>query len=530
MYYDAQSNAQKQELCCAGGSSVRNEQVESANPNSHTRKREVDRLTDNWTALLDNMLELVILIRDDNTIEFMNRSAIAAFGNLCGNKCHKHLCNDGDHCEANCPVTIISSGNRQTEVLETKIGDIYVSYTSVAFKGYRGDKLVMLLMRDITKRVQQKQELAEFHNNLEKILQKKILELHETKKIRKELSQQVNILKRKLQENDYATEIIGSSKKMRDLKSMINQVAESDATILITGESGTGKELVANLIQKRSNRADKPFLKVNCNAINDSLLESDLFGYEKGAFTGAASMQKGKFEIVDGGTILLDEIGDISPRMQAALLRVLQNGEIIRVGGNKAFTVDVRILASTNIDLPLLVKEGKFRLDLFYRLNIINIHIPPLRERRDDLVAMATHFVKHYRSAFKKDIDFLPDSIIGRLLLHDWPGNVRELENVIQRAVLMAKSNVITERDIHIGETGTVSPSCDYLEQVCVQFGQKSLKELSEDFEKEIIVKCFKRNEANAIEAARELKIGKTALYAKMKRYGLSPKMLKKRN
>lgn len=501
--------------------------MQSTNPNLLNRKREVDRLADNWKTLLDNMLEMIILIRNDHSIEFMNQRAISGFGNLCDKKCHDYLCNDDDRCQSNCPVNDIASGKHQKEVLETKIGDIHVSYTSVAFKGYLGDKLVMLIMRDITKRIQQKQELLDFHDNLENILQKKILELRETKKVRKELFQQVNVLKRKLQQKNYTDEMIGSSRKMRELKSMIHQVAESDATILISGESGTGKELVANLIQKCSNRNEKPFLKVNCNAINDSLLESDLFGYEKGAFTGANSMQKGKFEIVDGGTILLDEIGDISPRMQSALLRVLQNGEIIRVGGNKSFTVDVRILAATNVDLSQLVKDGRFRLDLFYRLNIINIHIPPLRERKDDLVDMATYFVKHYRNAFKKDVDFLPDNIIGRLLLHDWPGNVRELENVIQRAVLMAKSNVITERDIFLGETGTASPSCDYLEQVCVQFGQKSLKEMSADFEKEIIIKCFRKNEANALEAARELKIGKTALYAKMKSYGLSPKMLK---
>ena len=503
--------------------------MESTNPNFHKRKREIDRLADNWTALLDNMLELVILIKDDYTIEFMNRSAISAFGDLCTKKCHEHLCKDDDRwCQANCPVKHMISGKNQTEALETTIGDIHVSYTVVPFRGYLGDTLVMLVMRDITKRIKQEQKIAEFHENLEEILENKILELDETEQVRKKLSQQVNVLQKKLQKKNYTDEMIGSSRIMRDLKDMIDQVAESDATILITGESGTGKELVANLIQKCSNRSEKSFLKVNCNAINDSLLESDLFGYEKGAFTGATSLQKGKFEIVDGGTIFLDEIGDISPRMQAALLRVLQNGEIIRVGGNKAFHVDVRIIAATNLNLAKLVQDGNFRLDLFYRLNIININIPPLRERRDDLIDLATHFVKQYRSAFKKDINFLPDSIIGRLLLHDWPGNVRELENVIQRAVLMAKHSVITDRDIYIGETGTVSPSCDYLDQVCVLFGQKSLKEMTADFEKEVIIKCLRKNEANALEAANELKLGKTALYSKIKRYGLSPKMLKK--
>jgi len=311
---------------------------------------------------------------------------------------------------------------------------------------------------------------------------------------------------------------------------MIEHVAKFDATILLTGESGTGKELVANLIQKLSDRSEKPYLKVNCNAINDNLLESDLFGYEKGAFTGATSLQKGKFEIVNGGTLFLDEIGDISPRMQAALLRVLQNGEIIRVGGNKSFLDDVRIIAATNVDLAQKVQDGTFRLDLFYRLNIINIHIPPLRERREDIVDLVKYFVKHYRTAFNKEIDFLPNSIISRLLLHDWPGNVRELENVVQRAVLMAKNNIITEREICIGEQ-TSSPSShssNFMNQVCFQIGKKSLKDIIADIEKEVIVQSLKQNETNVVDTAKKLQVGKTALYTKMKRYGLTPKTLKK--
>jgi len=507
---------------------MRNEVVESVNPKFQERNREVDRLADNWTALLDSMIEMVVLIDKENTVEFMNRSAINSFGNITKKKCHNHLCNGGDRCHACCPVKQIVSGKIKTASEKTIIGKLHVEYTATLFRGYTGEKLVMMVMRDITDRVKKEQELLDFHLNLETILQKKIVELNETEKIRQQLSQQINVLQTKLKKRTYTDEMIGSSRKMRDLRTMVEQVAESDATILITGESGTGKELVANLIQKCSNRSEDPFLKVNCNAINDSLLESDLFGHEKGAFTGASSLQKGKFEIVNGGTIFLDEIGDISPKMQAALLRVLQNGEIIRVGGNRTITVNVRIIAATNLDLAQLVQEGKFRLDLFYRLNIINVNIPPLRERREDLVDLTTHFVKHYRTAFKKNIDFLPDSIIGRLLLHDWPGNVRELENVIQRAVLMAKGNIITDRDIYIGETGTVASSCDYLDQVCVHFGQKSLKDMTADFEKEIIVKCLRKNDANAIEAANELQVGKTALYSKMKRYGLSPKMLKK--
>lgn len=499
-------------------------------PDFSKRRREVDRLADNWKVLLDNMLEMVFLIDENNIIHYLNPSAIDAFGDIRNQKCQNHLCNDGDRCKINCPVKFITSGNKQTEPLETKIGDQYVEYTSTSFRGYRGEMLVMLVMRNITKRIKQQMELTEYKENLSKVLQEKISELNETEKIQKLLLQQINSLKRRLLTKHYTGEMIGSSKQLHELRNMIDHVAKFDATILLTGESGTGKDLVADLIQKCSERRLKPYLKVNCNAINDNLLESDLFGYEKGAFTGAVTLQKGKFEIVDGGTLFLDEIGDISPKMQAALLRVLQNGEIIRVGGNKAFKVDVRIIAATNVDLVQKVKEGSFRLDLYYRLNIINIHIPPLRERREDIVDLVTHFVRQFRRVFKKDIDFLPNSIINRLVSHDWPGNVRELENVIQRAVLMAKSNIISDNEISIGEKNfpmAVQPS-DYLNQACIQFGTKPLKIIISEFEKELIMQALKNNEMNVVVTAKQLKLGKTALYTKMNQYGLAPKALKK--
>jgi transcriptional regulator with PAS, ATPase and Fis domain len=317
--------------------------------------------------------------------------------------------------------------------------------------------------------------------------------------------------------------MIGSSRPMRDLREMVTQVAKSDATILITGESGTGKELVANLIRETSNRNKKPFLKINCNAINDSLLESDLFGYEKGAFTGAHAKTKGKFEVVDDGTIFLDEIGDISPRMQAALLRVLQDGEIIRVGGNKPITIDVRIIAATNRDLALAVQEGSFRLDLFYRINIINISIPPLRERKEDIEDLVSHFVRRYRLAFKKDVNFVPRPIIDKLCRHDWPGNVRELENVIQRAVLMSKNNLITEQEIFFD----VPPGAQQQENpasIAKKFSNAPLKNILAEVEREIIIATLRKFHGNVGKAATELKVGKTAFYDKLKRFGITSK------
>jgi transcriptional regulator with PAS, ATPase and Fis domain len=322
--------------------------------------------------------------------------------------------------------------------------------------------------------------------------------------------------------------MVGSSQGLRELREMVHQVAKSDATILITGESGTGKELVANLVKALSNRDDRPFLKINCNSINDSILESDLFGYEKGAFTGAASRKKGKFEVVDGGTIFLDEIGDISPRMQASLLRVLQNGEIVRVGGTEPVKIDVRVIAATNIDLVEAVDKKTFRLDLYYRLNIININIPPLRERKEDIVELVSHFVKHYREAFKKDIDFVPQSIINRLLRHDWPGNVRELENLIQRAVLMAKGNMITEDELMFDRSPDQDLGDNVPAAVKSKIGTLPLKEMIAEYEAEVLHQALSVHGGNVTKVAADLKIGKTALYDKMKRYGISAKQIKK--
>jgi len=418
----------------------------------------------------------------------------------------------------------------QEELLETVVNGVPVEYSVVPFAGYTGACLTMVVMRDVGERKVFEREILEFNTNIETILEQKIAELQESEELRSRLSHEVNSLKNQLGHYHRADKMVGSSRKTRELREMIHQVAKSDATILITGESGTGKELVANLIKATSNRDNKPFLKINCNAINDSILESDLFGYEKGAFTGAATRKKGKFEVVDGGTIFLDEIGDISSRMQAALLRVLQNGEIVRVGGTEPIKVDVRILAATNVDLITAVQEKTFRLDLYYRLNIINIDIPPLRERKEEIIELVSYFVKYYREAFKKEIDFVPRSIIDRLLVHDWPGNIRELENLIQRAVLMAKGKMITEQELLFDQSVARSTVEEKKQAVDVQdkLGMYPLKIIIADFEREVIEQSLHKWKGNVSKTASELNLGKTALYDKMKRYDISAKMIKK--
>ncbi|MCL2458703.1 MAG: sigma 54-interacting transcriptional regulator [Desulfobulbus sp.] len=486
---------------------------------------EVQRLSTNWQTLLDAMPEMVFLLRDDGAVQYMNRSARTCFGEPCPQSVHESLKETQKNYQKK--LHTASKSNGEGTFVEDLIASTPVEYSAAPFVGYTGEELIMLVMRDITQRKNFERELLQFNTSIETILEQKINELQASEEMRFRLSRQVNSLKNQLGHYHKADKMVGRSRKMRELREMIHQVSSSDATILITGESGTGKELVANLVKATSTRDGKPFLKINCNAINDSLLEADLFGYEKGAFTGAQNRKIGKFEVVDGGTIFLDEIGDISPRMQVALLRVLQNGEIIRVGGTEPVRVNVRVIAATNVDLAQAVKEKKFRLDLYYRLNIINIDIPPLRERKEDIVELVSHFVNHYRQAFKKEIDFVPKSTINRLLAHDWPGNVRELENLIQRAVLMAKGKMIIETDLIFDQDpSTPSQRADSFD-VDEKLGAHALKSIVADFEAAIIQRALHKYHGNVSTAANQLKIGKTALYDKIKQHGISAKSIK---
>jgi transcriptional regulator with PAS, ATPase and Fis domain len=482
---------------------------------------ELDRLIGNQQALLDAMPEMVLLVNNGKAIEYMNPSATHFFGDLKDKSGNSNTSELRD--------TLLGEIKRQLKasqrngIVTTVINNFHLECSIAPFIGYRGDDLHWLIIRNITERKNQEQEIALFHSNIELILSQKINELNESELIRNKLLKQLNSLKSNLENQPTDGTMVGSSRCLSELRDMVHQVAKSDATILITGESGTGKELVANMIREASNRNEKPFLKINCNTINDSLLESDLFGYEKGSFTGAHARKKGKFEVVDGGTIFLDEIGDISPRMQAALLRVLQDGEIIRVGGNSPIRVDVRIIAATNRDLAMAVQEGSFRLDLYYRLNIINISIPPLRERKEDIIDLVSHFVRRYRLAFKKDVNFVPKSIVNRLSNHHWPGNIRELENVIQRAVLMAKSNVITEQDLIFDVPAGEEKDKSYLTLV-QKFEGLSLKRIIAEMERDILLHSLAKYNGNVAKTADILKIGKTAFYDKLKRYDISAK------
>ena len=265
---------------------------------------------------------------------------------------------------------------------------------------------------------------------------------------RRHLEQENRILKRELKQKFRVDELIGESSRMGDVMNMVQRIAPTNSTVLISGESGTGKELVARAIHAGSPRGERPFVSINCGAMPDDLLESELFGHARGSFTGAVSAKRGLFEAADGGTIFLDEIGDTSAAMQVKLLRVLQERSLRRVGGTEETKVDVRVLAATNRDLDQLVRERQFREDLYYRINVIQIRMPALREKPEDIPALALHFLVKFSRAMGKRITRISEEAMSRLQAHDWPGNVRELENVIERSVALESSDAITPHSL----------------------------------------------------------------------------------
>ncbi|MED0662852.1 transcriptional regulator [Geobacillus thermodenitrificans] len=326
--------------------------------------------------------------------------------------------------------------------------------------------------------------------------------------------------KKKEEENEYYkkqffnnTGIIGDSEEIRDVIYLINKIAPLDVTVLITGESGVGKEVIANEIFQKSSRKNKQFIKVNCAAIPTNLLESELFGYEKGAFTGADKAKKGLFQLADGGTIFLDEIGDIPLEIQPKLLRALQQKEVVPVGGTQIQKLDVRIIAATNKDLSQQVKEGKFRKDLYYRLNVFPIEIPPLRERKRDIYALGEYFLKQYNKKYGKSV-VLSSEAYSLLMNYDWPGNVRELQNIIERLIIISDDQTVINKD-QIEKIMFPNTMLD------ITKSEKGLKEIIQEIEKEILIDVLK-NTGTTRKAAKKLKIDQSTLVKKLKKYGIN--------
>lgn len=306
--------------------------------------------------------------------------------------------------------------------------------------------------------------------------------------------------------------MIGKSPSLQKVNNLINKVADSKISILITGESGVGKEVVADAIQQKSSRRDKPFIKVHCAALSESLLESELFGHEKGAFTGAETLHKGKFELADGGTIFLDEIGEINPGVQVKLLRVLQEKKFERVGGEKTIEVDVRVISATNKTLEDEVKQKHFREDLYFRLKGIEIMVPPLRERKDDIPLLLNNFLLKYNKENNKNIKGFSNSAKNILFNYDWPGNVRELQHCVESAVVMASGDEIQAEDLTIKLEDKKNSS-----GILVPYGISL-----EDAEKMIILENLESNNGNKTKTADILKIGRKTLHRKLNEYGLA--------
>lgn len=326
-------------------------------------------------------------------------------------------------------------------------------------------------------------------------------------------------LKLQLGDRYQLNNIVGNCGSMRHVYEQIVQVANSNATVLVRGESGTGKELVARAIHFSSNRKSNPFICVNCAALPENLIESELFGHEKGAFTGAMRQRKGRFELANGGSLFLDEIGDISPSVQIRLLRVLQERNFERVGGDKTITVNVRVITATSQDLEEKIREARFREDLYYRLNVFPIHVPPLRERRSDVNLLADHFVQKYNELYGKTIRRISTSAINMMMAYHWPGNVRELENCIERAVLTTTDDVI--------HSYTLPPSLQTAAEThtsIIPEAGASLKTMVDSYEREVIVDALKQHRGVAAAAARQLQSTQRILNYRIKHLGITPK------
>jgi len=326
------------------------------------------------------------------------------------------------------------------------------------------------------------------------------------------------ILRQELQEKNRVSGIITRNRKMEEVLSIAVRAARSDASILIEGESGTGKELIARAIHYASYRKDKPLVTINCAALSENLLESELFGHEKGAFTGAVQQRTGRFEQADGGSVFLDEVGDIPLATQVKLLRFLQFGEFQRVGGNRTISVDVRLIAATNRNLPELINENKFREDFYFRLNVVNIHVPPLRERKEDIPLLTDHFIQSYSEKNGKEISGISREALDLLMQFPFNGNVRELENIIERAVVLARGETLTVDDLPLSVT---NPSAVARGISPLDYYEGSFDERVARFEIDLIQRALNESGGNQSKAARSLGMGERHLRYKLQKYGL---------
>jgi two-component system response regulator AtoC len=333
------------------------------------------------------------------------------------------------------------------------------------------------------------------------------------------LLKEVLYLRSEIARDRHFENLVGRNSRMQEIYDLVGRIADNNATVLLNGESGTGKEVLARAIHQKSNRSQRPFVAVNCAAIPAELLESELFGHEKGAFTGAIATKVGKFELATGGTLFLDEIGHLRLDLQAKILRALQEREIERVGGTRTIKIDVRVLAATNRDLKKAIEDGAFREDLYYRLNVVPITLPPLRQRREDIPLLVEHFIAKYNREFARKVKGFSAGATAALYQYDWPGNVRELENVIERAVALAQSETISLRELPL-EISILGG--DVIEDI--QKAGLTLREARSHFERQYILNILEKVQWNQTEAARVLGLHRNTLAWKLQRLRIDPR------
>lgn len=435
----------------------------------------------NSDTILNSLADGVVAISTSHHILYMNRAAKDLFARVGDKQMVGKLCKEVIQ-HSNCSICCL-----MTTAIKTG-GHIYNKEVTIG----KGDKTVTLSVNAALLKDEAGKTIG-------------AVEIFRDISLLKELKQELR--------NKYSFEgIIGKNYKIHEVYELLHEVAPTKTTVLIEGESGTGKELIANAIHYASPRKDKPFIKINCAALAEGVLESELFGHAKGAFTGAIADKKGRFELADSGTIFLDEIGDITPHTQVKLLRVLQESEFERVGGTETIKVDVRLIAATNKNLKTLVEEGKFREDLYYRLKVLPITLPPLREREDDIPLLVTHFIGKFNKEMKKNIASVSPSVMEMLMEYTYPGNIRELEHIIEHAFVRCSGNIIQPEHLpkDIQKSG----------QDIVGRAIKTERPF-DALEKETIIRLLEESDWKLKECADRLKISRTTLWRKMKELGI---------
>ena len=467
---------------------------------SITTKMDLKQTKDLLDLIVNSFNGFIYTVSADYRVEFMNDSLIEHIGyNAVGERCYQLIHGLDERCPW-CVGETVFGGRTASFELKCPRNNRWYYYVSTPRLDADGNVTAQQLVSiDIHERKQHEYKLLEKRDHLE----------NEVKLLRSATISRYGL-----------DSIVGQSRRMQEIYNLIMEIASSDASVLIYGESGTGKELVAQAIHNLGKRKDKPFLPVNCGGLPDNLIESEFFGYKKGAFTGANNDMAGFLEIGDGGTVFLDEIGEINLNMQVKLLRAIDGDGYTPIGSNQVLRPDVRIISAANRDPETIVKTGRMRPDFFFRINVVPVHLPPLRERRDDIPLLIYHFLKKYTRS--RSVPHIPAAAMNRLERYDWPGNVRELENIIQRYVVLNRLEVFDSLINKDGKDAAPlqeeNPDADVPDPG--RYG--TLRDALQDYEKRIITRCLKQNHGRRGQAAAILGINRKTLYDKIQKYGIS--------